>query len=138
MAFHQIFHQMVMRLNLCREISPEGRNDYIRMYLFQYLKNIVLLQVISEKLLVVGKTSVGIISAVGVKIRAEFLVYGVSHKSTRSQYQYLLFLQTRLRGFIKWQFYDGGRNFVDAYLNVNGVVQFGIFGGHITQTNPFG
>lgn len=129
---------MVMCLNLCREISPEGRNDYIRMYFFQNPENIVLLQIISEKLLVIGKTPVGIISAVGVKIRAKFLVYGVSHKSTRSQYEYLLFLQTLLWGFIKWQFYDGGRNFVDAYLNVNGVVQVGIFGGHITQTNSFG
>ena len=115
---------MMMGLDLCWKISPKGRNDDIWVDFFQYLENIVLLQIISEKLLVVGKTSVGIVGAVGVKIRTELFVYGVSHKSTPSQYQYLLFVQTLLWGFIKWQFYYGGRNFIDAYLNINGTVHF--------------
>lgn len=52
--------------------------------MFQNLKNIILLQVVSYKLFVVGKGTIGVIGAVSIKIGAEFFVYGIAHKSTRS------------------------------------------------------
>lgn len=103
------------------------------MYLFQYLENIVLLQVISDKLFVGRKGAVGKISAISVEIGAEFFVYGVPHKSTPAQYQYLLFLQKQLGVFIKREFHNGCRDFVDTYLDMDGGTDIGMIGGNIAQ-----
>jgi hypothetical protein len=53
------------------------------MYLFQNLENIVLFQVVPEKLLVGREGTVGKIGAVSVEIGAEFFIYGISYKSAR-------------------------------------------------------
>ena len=52
--------------------------------MFQNPKYIIFLHIIPNKLFVIGKGAIGVIGAVSIKIGAEFFVYGVAHKSTRS------------------------------------------------------
>src|SRR5690606_25972082 len=129
----QVFHQMLVGLYLGIKIAPEGGDHHVGAYLFQDLIDIVGLQIVTEELSVGTKGPIGEVGAVGVKIGAELPVYGISHNSTPTQYQYPLFLQMLPRWFIKWQFYHLGRNFVDPDLDKNGSVQGGIFRGHIAQ-----
>ena len=106
------------------------------MYFFQNMENIILFQVIPEKLLVGREGTVGKIRAVRVEIGAEFFIDGITHKSTRAQYQYLLFVQTRSAVFIKGQFYNGCRYFIDPDFDVDSGTQFGMLSRYITQSDP--
>src|SRR5690606_28747029 len=87
----EVLHQMLMGLYLGVEIPPKGRNDHLWANPFQDPIDIVLFQVVAEKLFVVPEGTLAEIGAVGVKIGAEVPVNGVPHKSTPAQYQYLLF-----------------------------------------------
>ena len=73
-----------MRLYLRWKIPSKRGNNHVWPDLFEYLENIILLQVVPYKLFVLGERAIGVICAVGIKIGAEFFVYGIAHKSTRT------------------------------------------------------
>ena len=82
-----------MRLNLGHELSPYCRDNVFGFYPLENLKDIVFLQIILEKLLVIPIAFIGKIGAIGIKIGVKLPIYGISNKTTSTKNQDFILFQ---------------------------------------------